>query len=162
MRRNSTNKNDIIPFSWAVFLIIYQMATPLYTFLSPLIGFMLCYLIFLKDEQEKTHEGDSFKTYLAFAYLVYIDLNKGFYLFSGVIFFSLFYRIFAEWLQTSFKCKNCIIITYVASGYVGVYGINNLIAYTLNESFFSFGWEYGLYIVFDSIIAMLVFRDKLL
>ncbi len=155
-------KKNTLTFSWVLFLIIYQMLTPIYVLFSPLIGFMACYLFFLKSDQERAHEDNSSKTYLSFAYFIFIILNKGFYLFSGIIFFSFFYRIFVEWLQTSFKCKNCIILVYVASSYAGIYGLNNLLAYALNESFFRFGWEYGWYIFIDFVIAVLVFRDKII
>lgn len=162
MRRNSTYKNNVIPFSWVLFLILYQFLSTIYIFLTPLIGFMICYLIFLKIDHEREIEEYSLNAYLSFAYLVFIVLNKGFYLFSGIIFLSFFHRIFVEWLQTSFRCKNCVIIAYVVAGYLGVYGTNNLIAYILNEEFFIFGWEYGLYMFLDSIIAIVVFKDRIL
>ncbi len=162
MRRNSTYKKNLIPFRWIVFFIVYQLLASLFIYLTPLIGFMFCYLIFAREQQEIEHEEDSLMLYLSFAYLIFIDVNKGFYLFSGLIFFALFYRIFTVWLETSFKCKNCIIFVYVAVGYIGIYGINNLIAYALNQQLFNLGWEYAWYIFSDFIIAVVVFRDKIL
>ncbi|MBS9778780.1 MAG: hypothetical protein KGV58_00555 [Campylobacteraceae bacterium] len=161
-KRINSNRSELISFRWALFLVLYQALTPIYIFLTPLIGFMSCYLFFLKSDQERAHDDFSTNMYLAFFYLIFIVLNKGFYLFSGIIFFSLFYRIFVDWIQTSFKCKNCIIVTYVVCGYVGIFGVNNLLAYILNDIFFDFGWEYILYMFLDSMIAMLIFRDRLI
>lgn len=74
----------------------------------------------------------------------------------------LFYTLLVDWMQTAFKCKNCILVAFVTSGYLGVYGMNNLLAYVMNESFFVIGWEYALYIACDSLIAAIVFRDRML
>lgn len=161
MRRNSTNQKSIIPIKWVLFLILYQMATSLYPYLTPLIGFTFCYLLFLSEDEEKTREEDTLKKYLAYGYLVFANLNKGFFLFSGLLTFFLFYHLLSEWISTSFKCKNCIIFAFVASGYLGIFGINNLLAYMLNQEFFTFGWEYGLYIICDFFIALIFFRDRL-
>lgn len=162
MRRDSTYHRNVIPFGWIFFLVIYQVASSLYVYLTPLIGFFFCYLILVINEEEKTHIEQSGTKYLLIAYLVFADLNRGFYLFSGVIFFYLYYYMFAEWMKTVFKCKNCILIAFVISSYLGIYGFNNLLAYVLNESLFNLGWEYGVYIVSDCIITMIVFRDELL
>lgn len=161
MRRNSTYKKSVISFWWIVFLVIYQIMTSLYMYLTPLIGFFFCYLIFIYEEEEKTHDEDIWLKYLVFAYLVFADLNKGYYLFSSIIFFYIFKYVFAEWLRISFKCKNCIIVAFVIFAYIGIFGTNNLIAYILNKEFFTFGFEYGLYIFFDCMIAIVFFRDKL-
>ncbi len=150
-----------ISFKWVFFLIIYQMATSLYPLLSPLMGFMFCYLVFLVDDEIKTKDEDEVVKYLAFLYLIFIDLNKGFYLFSGVIAFLIFYYIFSEWVNTSIKCKNCVIFVFVASGYLSIFGINNLIAYILNEDFFEFGFEYGIYILFDFLLTVVYYKDRL-
>ncbi len=162
MRRDSISKKNIISFKGFIFLIIYQILTSLYVYLTPLIGASFCYLVLNKERERNTHIDLTSYRYLVLSYLVFADLNKGFYLFSGVIFFYLFYYIFAEWLQTSFKCKNCVIIAYVASGYFGIFGINNLLAYMLNETFFSFGWEYGVYIISDIVISIVMLKDKML
>ncbi len=154
-------KKNQISFIWIIFLVTYQMVTSLYPFLSPLIGFIFCYLIFFIDDENKTNEEDEVGKYLAFLYLVFINLNKGFYLFSGIISFMIFYYLFFEWISTSIKCKNCVIFIYVASGYVSIFGINNLIAYTLNEDFFTFGYEYGVFILFDFFLSVIYYKDRL-
>lgn len=162
MRRNSTSKKHIIPLGTILFLILYQILTSLYVYLTPLVGLFFCYLIFNKEEERKTRIDLAFPRYMVFLYLIFADLSKGFYLFSSVIFFYIFYNLFVEWLQTSFKCKNCVIVAYVVSGYLGIFGLNNLLAYILNENFFTFGWEYGLYIFSDVLLAIIVFRDKII
>ncbi len=136
------------------------MAASLYIYLTPLIGVVFCYLVLNMEKERRTHRDLAASRYLAILYLIYVDLNKGFYLFSGVLFFYLFHFLFAEWFQTSFKCKNCVIVAYVISGYLGIFGTNNLLAYMSNEHFFEFGWEYGLYMISDIIISMIVFKER--
>lgn len=162
MRRNSTYKKSVIPIRWMIFLVIYQMATSLYTFLTPLIGFMFCFLILTKDEELKTHDEHTLKRYLGYAYLMFAVLNKGFYLLSGVAFLYFFYHLFAEWMKTTFKCKNCTLLAYVVFGYIGIYGTNNLLAYMFNQPFFAFDWEYGVYMASDFLLTLVFFRDRIL
>ena len=162
MRRDRSHKTSLSYLWLTLGLIIYQISTSLYTFLTPLMGLFFCYVILLKDDEEKTKEDRPLESYLAFGYLIFAELNKGFYLFSTIIFFMIFYAVMVDWMRTAFKCKNCILVAFVASGYFGIYGMNNLLAYVMNESFFVIGWEYGLYILCDSLIAIIVFRDRLL
>ncbi len=162
MRRNSTHKTSVVSIRWIIFLVLYQVASALYVFISPLIGFMFCYLSFLTSDEQRTHEEDEVKKYLAYSYMVFINLNKGFYLFSGVITFLLFYYLLHEWINNSIKCKNCIIFAFVSIGYVGIFGMNNLLAYVLNNEFFHFGYEYFLYILFDFVVAVVYYRDRLI
>lgn len=162
MRRSGVNQKHVVSIWWVLFLAIYQIFTSLYIVLSPLIGYFFCYLVLLSNEEDRTHEEQTATKYLIFLYLVFTDLNKGFYLFSSLIFFFLFKHLLAEWLQTSFKCKKCILFAFVAFGYIGTYAINNLMAYMLQKDFFLFSWEYGLYIIIDSIVAFILFRDKII
>ncbi len=155
------HKKSFISFKWVFFLILYQIIASLYTIFSPLIGFMFCYLIFLTDDELKTHQEDEAKKYLAFLYLIFIELNKGFYLFSGMISFFIFYYLLSEWINTSVKCKNCIIFVFVCSGYLSIFGLNNLLAYILNEDFFILGYEYVLYCIFDFFLATIYYKDRL-
>ena len=162
MRRDRSDKKSINYLWLGVGLVIYQISTSLYTYLTPLLGLFFCYVILLKDDEERTKEERPLEWYLAFSYIIFIELNKGFYLFSSIIFFMLFYTIMVDWMRTAFKCKNCILIAFITSGYLGIYGMNNLLAYVMNESFFVIGWEYALYIACDSIIAAIIFRDRML
>lgn len=142
-------------------LVLYQVASSLYPLLSPLIGFFFCYAVLLKEEEEKTMKERFWLRNAIFGYLIFTELNKGFYLFSTLMFLFLFYALVVDWIKSAFKCRPCILVAFVASGYVGVFATNTLLAYIMNTSFFAFGWEYALYIATDAVLAIILFRDRL-
>ncbi len=162
MRRDRVNLFSLKTFFLIGGLILYQFGTSLYPFFSPLLGLFFCYAIILKEHEEKTLKVDSLQRYFILSYVVLIELNKGFYLFSTLIFFLFFHSMVVDWIRHVLKCGVCILAIFVASGYIGVYLTNNLLAYIMNKPFYSFSWEYILYIVTDLIIAIILFRDKLL
>lgn len=162
MRRDRTHIYSLKTLFLVSVLILYQFGTSLYPFFSPLLGLFFSYAIVLKEWEAKTLKVDSLQRYFILFYVVLVELNKGFYLFSTLIFFLFFYTMVVDWMKHVFKCRPCILAIFVASGYVGVYLTNNLLAYIMNMPFYSFSWEYGLYIVTDAIIAIVLFRDRLL
>jgi hypothetical protein len=143
-------------------LLLYQTATSLYPMLTPLIGLFFCYAVLLKEEEERTMKEFVAERYFVFGYLIFAELNKGFYLFSTLVFFLFFYHVVVDWMKSAFKCRPCILIAFVASGYLGVYLTNNLMAYIMNEDFFILGWEYGAYIAMDALLAIVLLRDRIL
>lgn len=162
MRRDSVNLLSLKNIILVVALVLYQIGTSLYPFLSPLLGLFFCYGILLKEREEKTLREHDVERYFILGYIVFVELNKGFYLFSTLVFFLFFYAMVVDWIKSAFKCRPCILVTFVASGYVGVYGINNLLAYILNQPFYNFNHEYLLYILIDSLLAVVLFRDRVL
>ena len=58
------------------------------------------------------------------------------------------------------KWRNCLLAIFVASGYAMTFLVNNLIAYMENGSFLSFGIEYFFYIVTETILAIILFKDR--
>ncbi|MBE0496568.1 MAG: hypothetical protein IBX45_09180 [Campylobacterales bacterium] len=161
MRRNRADLLSLKNGALVGALVLYQIATSLYPLLSPLIGFFFCYALLLKEEEEKTMKEYFWERNAIFGYLIFTELSKGFYLFSTLIFFFLFYTLVVDWMKSAFKCRPCILVAFVASGYLGVLATNNLFAYILNEAFFMLGWEYLIYIIFDAFVAIIVFRDRL-
>jgi len=143
------------------FLVVYQVAASLYPFFSPLIGLFFAYALLPKEEEEKTMKERFVERNFVFLYLIFAELSKGFYLFSILIFFFLFYNLVVDWMKNAFKCRPCILVAFVASGYLGLYATNNLLAYVMDEHFFVIGWEYGWYILFDTVVAVVLFRDRL-
>ena len=160
MRRDSTNLLTIKTLLLASFLVIYQIMTSLYLFLSPLIGLFFCYLVLLKQEEDKYMKELFYQKIFIMAYLVFAELNKGFYLFSSVLFLVVFYIVFVDWIKSSFKCRPCILTLYVAIAYVGIWATNNLFAYILNKNMYEIGFDYFIYIVTDAVLAVVLLRDK--
>lgn len=153
MRRNSTDQNYIGLLTFSVLLFAAQMLSSLYPLIPSLAGFLFCYVIlFAHDENEK------FPLFLAFAYLCFYDLYKGFYLFSYVIFFFLFYRFARDNIQQKTSCQNCILALYVIVGYLGHYLLNICLAYFFNAPFPYFSNHYFYLIGVDALLAFLFLR----
>ncbi len=162
MRRDSTNLLTLKNFFLVGALVLYQIGTSLYPLLSPLLGFFFCYGVLLKEREYKTLQTYDTERSFILGYIVVIELNKGFYLFSTLVFFIFFYAMVVDWMKSAFKCRSCILVAFVVSGYLGVYAVNNLLAYIVSQPFYRLEWEYGLYILIDALLAIVFFRDRIL
>lgn len=156
MRRNSIDKNYLAIVYISFVLALYQVITSLYTFLPVFAGLFFCYiLIALNDEKQRVY------VILAIIYLIIYDLNKGFYIFSYLLFLFIFYNLFVAKVRDSLICNSCILVIFVVSGYIGHYLTNAFVAYILNEDLPIFSNYYLYYILIDSILAVILFRDKI-
>jgi len=155
MRRSSTDHNYLRLILISIFLVLYQILSSLYTFMPLFIGLFFCYIIInFKNENSKLY------VYLSFAYLSVYDLDKGFYLFSSIVFLLLFYSLFVERIRNFFTCSNCILAIYVTSAYLGHFVLNVFISYILNQDRPMFSQEYFYYIIFDIILATILFKGR--
>lgn len=155
MRRSSTDNQYIKVSLFSLFLIIYQIMTSIYTFLPLFVGVFFAYIIVNYEDEKKRNY-----IYLTFIYLSLYDLNKGFYLFTYIFLFFLFYNLFVEKIRNFFTCSNCIIAIYVSVAYLGHYLINSFIAYVLNTQGPLFLADYFYYIAIDTVLAVILFKGK--
>lgn len=156
MRRNSIDKNYLAIVYISLALVLYQVITSLYTFLPVFAGLFFCYiLIALNDEKQRVY------VILAIIYLLIYDINKGFYIFSYMLFLIIFYNLFVVKIRDYLTCNSCILVIFVVSGYLGHYLTNSFVAYILNEDLPIFSNYYMYYILIDSILAVILFRDKI-
>lgn len=155
MRRSSSDKKYIKTFLFAVFIVFIQILSSVYTIIPPLFGLFFCYIVINIDNEEKI-----FFVALSFLYLIFFDLNKGFYLFSSVVFFIVFYYFIEDKIQNFTNCGNCILTGYIATAYLGHFATNNLISYVLNLPFYHLGYEYIYYILFDCFFSYILFEVK--
>lgn len=153
MRRNSINPNYLNLFFFAILLVLLQIFSNTFLFMPTFVGVFFAYIVINIGKEEKF-------TYiiLCFLYLSFYELNKGFFLFSYIILFIIYYYLFDEKIRNSFKCKNCIIFIYIIIAYIGHFFINSLFAYILNRQFSSITPEYIYYIAFDFIVSIFILR----
>ncbi len=156
MRRNSTNQNHLRLTLICLFLVFYQVLSSLYTFLPLFVGVFFAYIVInFKDKKHRLY------VYLSFIYLSIYDLDKGFYLFSSILFFMIFYYLFVNKIRNILTCRSCIIIIYVASAYLGHFLLNSFIAYILQQDAPTFLLQaYLYYILIDVILAIIILRSK--
>jgi len=127
----------------------------LYTYLPLFVGVFFAFIV-INFENEKSN----LYIYLSFAYLTIYDLDKGFYLFSSLLSFLIFYYLFVEKIRNFFSCTNCIVAIYVVAAYLGHSLLNSFIAYVLNQDMPSFSQGYFYYIALDVVLAIVLFKGK--
>lgn len=156
MRRSSINTNYTSVVLFSIFLVFYQIMSSLYLFLPLFVGIFFVYLVLNYQKEDK-----AVFVYLSFIYLCLYDLNKGFYLFSSILFFIIFYNLFVEKIKNFFTCSSCILVVYIVGAYIGHYFLNVFIAYLLNQTPPLFSTDYFYYIVVDSILAITIFKAEI-
>ena len=154
MRRNSTHQNYLRLFSFCLTLLLGQIMSSLYPLIPTFVGVVFCYLI-LEFHKREEH---ALPLMLSLAYLLFYDLNKGFYLFSYIILFAVVYKFAIYKMQHMISCNNCILAIYVSIAYLGHYILNCFLAYLANESLPYFSDYYFYYIGVDSLIAFMLFK----
>lgn len=153
MRRNSTDKKYLNFFFFSVLIILGQIMSSLYPYIPSFVGLFFCYIILNFKNENKL-----LPVFLSFVYLTFYDINRGFYLFSYIILFSIFYQFALNKIQNITTCSNCILATYVFVAYIGHYALNCILAYFFNMPFPYFSNQYFYYIAFDSIVAFMFLR----
>ncbi|MDR2790591.1 MAG: hypothetical protein LBB59_06420 [Campylobacteraceae bacterium] len=154
MRRNSSYNRYLKLFLLALVLLLYQIFSSVYIFLSPLVGFFFVYIV-------KNFRRDNIDVYLTFLYLCFFELNQGFYLFSMVLLFAIFYNLLKPRIEAVLESRLWIIAITVTSAYLGLFFINTLLAYIFNHEFFNFGIAYFFYIIIDTVLSILFLKhDK--
>jgi cell shape-determining protein MreD len=137
-------------------LVACQILSSLYIFVPVFIGVVFAYMVInFEKEKEKIY------IYLGFLYLTMYDLEKGFYLFSSLLFFMIFYYIFVEKIRNSFTCNSCIVAIYVGVAYLGHFILNRFIAYVLNHDGPQFSQMYFYYMLIDALLAIILFKGKI-
>ncbi|MFW5625190.1 MAG: hypothetical protein ACOCMW_05315, partial [Campylobacter hyointestinalis] len=87
----------------------------------------------------------------------------GFELFSTILAFILFYNFINDQLKINMKCRGCLLVIFVFSGYIGTFLLSDLILYILNQPLLGFNYEYYMYyIVVESAISVMLFKERVL
>ncbi|NPA82724.1 MAG: hypothetical protein GXO31_08940 [Epsilonproteobacteria bacterium] len=159
MQRNSSYQRVIVKILTAGILVLYEALTSAYPFLPSLFGVFFVYLLFYFDSKLRFYEI----TY-SFLYLTIYELDKGFYLFSFIIFFIIYYNFVKDEIKKYIFCKGCLAFFYTLTGYLGYYLINFIIAFILNDPKPILGYDnisYFTNIFIDTFLVLLIFKKKL-
>lgn len=155
MRRSSTDTNYLKLFFLSISFLFLLIMGSLYTWLPSFVGLFFIYvLINFEDEKNRLY------LYLSFLYLIFYDIDRGFYLFSYIFTFLIFYNFFLDKVRNYFSCINCILVMYVLVAYIGHYFMNVFIAYLLNETIIELSKEYIYYILIDMVLASIIFKGR--
>jgi len=122
MQRSISDKKSLAPFVYTALFVVYIGLSSVYLFLPPMLGvlFVLFYES-LKDE-------NSTSVLLICLCLLFFEADKGYAVFTSIVYFIIMYRFVAPKLQQNFNCTVCINFLYIVFVYVGFYFFSVLLA----------------------------------
>ncbi len=152
MRRNSINYSVVNP-TYILFIIalIYGVLSPIFYFSTPLIGLSFYYLSEYFEDDERQLE-----IFLIFIYIAFMEINRGLFLFSFLLFFLIFYKIMIKTIKESIVCKWCLPLLYITIGYIGYYLFNLFLSNLFNYEAIQIGWGHLVFILTDIILAFIL------
>jgi hypothetical protein len=115
MQRSITDQKPLTPIIYTALFVVYISLSSIYLFLPPMFGVL--FVIFskvLKDE-------NSLGIFLVSFCLLVFESEKGYTLFTSVIYFIILYRFIIPKLQQNFSCISCIKFLSIVFVYIGFY-----------------------------------------
>jgi hypothetical protein len=152
MRRDSINYSIVNP-SYILFGIamLYSILSPIFYFTTPLIGLSFYYL-----SEHFEDEDNQLENLLIFIYIAFVEINRGLFLFSFLLFFLLFHRLGLSLIKESIVCKWCLPAIYITLGYLGYYLFNLFISNIFNFEAPVISWGHFIFILTDIILAFIL------
>lgn len=150
MQRSISNQNSLTPFVYIALFVLYESLSSIYLFLPPLLG-VLFYIFInsLKDD-------DSVASFLIIFCLIIFESEKGYNLFSVVIYFALVYKFILPRLEQNFSCSPCIKISVVLLAYVGFYFFGVMLSSIFLTPMPSINYYVVYYIIIEFLIVSIL------
>lgn len=161
LQRNSAYYLSVKFWLLAGFLLFYEIFSANYRFLPPLLGVFMQYLMILTLKAEQNLEKFDFRWYVCVVFLIFCEQIQGFFLFSSIITFLIYFYFLDDYLRNTIKFKIFLIIGANLAGYFGILCVSNLISYMKNLPLLPLCKEYFLYVIIESIISLFLFKDKI-
>ena len=121
MQRSRTNQKSLRDsFLYIILFIIYESLSSIYQFLPPLLGVLFVLLI------NALNRENTIGVVVITLCLVIFEAEKGYILFSSVIYLLLAYKFILPKVIQGFNCYSCIKFSYVFIAYVGFLIFNTL------------------------------------
>jgi len=122
MQRSISDQKSLAPFVYVALFVLYESLSSIYLILPPLLG-VLFYLFI----QAFRKEDLAYIVLVVFSILIF-ESEKGYILFSTVIYFALVLKIVLPKIEQNFNCKVCVNISIVLLAYVGFYFFTSVIS----------------------------------
>lgn len=115
MQRSISRKEPVEISLYIILFIIYESLSSIYLFLPPM--FAVLFLLFYRAIENEDGVG----IFLISFCLIIFEAEKGYLLFSSIIYFSLLYKFIMPRIIQNFNCNSCIKASYVLFAYIGFY-----------------------------------------
>jgi len=151
MQRSIPNQKSIKEsFLYTVLYIVYESLSSIYLFLPPLFGVLFVLLI------NALNKDDTISViFIAFC-LVVFEADKGYILFSSIIYLLIIYRFVLPKIIQNVSCYSCIKTSYILFAYIGFYMFNALFANIFLISVPGMSYYIVYYIVIEFLIVSLL------
>jgi len=151
MRRNSTYHKTITPYILFIVAIVYESLASMTLFMSPLLGVGFYYII--QHIYDETRYRDFI---LIFLYALYVEIDRDMVLLSFLFFTLIFYKLLFHSFKKYVHCQICLVVAYIAVGYIGYFLFNLFLTYLLNMPLTNFSSNYLLYIITDILLVLVL------
>ena len=150
MQRRIINLEPLTPIFLFCGLVVYESISSLYVYITPLVGIVFLYLVQNIHDKEKTYINLAL-----FLYLIFFEIDRGFFVFSSLIYFLIYYNFFHNELVNSVACQNCLKFLIIFLFYIGFYIVNLILSLLFNQDLPIFDITYIIYFVTDFILVLL-------
>jgi hypothetical protein len=150
MQRNISHQKSLEPFVYVALFSIYIGLSSIYLFLPPL--FAILFIYFTKSIKKQ----DTIAMFLVSLCLVLYEAEKGYTLFSSIIYFVIVYKFIMPKLSQNSSCLLCIRISAVLLTYIGFFFFSLLLSsvFLLPEP--AINYYVIIYIVIEFFIASIL------
>jgi len=150
MQRSITNQKSLTPFLYVLLFTIYEALSSIYLFLPPM--FAVLFVLFTRAIKRE----DSVAIILVSFCLLVFEADKGYLLFSSIIYLTLVYKFILPKIITNFSCASCVKISYVLFSYLGFFIFSLIIANIFLLPIPSINYYIIYYIVIEFLIVSIL------
>jgi hypothetical protein len=113
MQRSITYQNALAGFAYLLLFLVYEGLTSIYLLLPPLLGVLFFHFMRSMERQSLGYLA------LVIVMLLIFETDKGYLLFSTLVYFAFLYRFVIPKLEQAIHCRWCLKLFYVVLAYLG-------------------------------------------
>ena len=122
MQRSISDQKSIAPFVYVAIFVVYIGLSSIYLFLPPLLAVL--FVLFTQAVKKE----DAIALFLTSICLVIFESEKGYTLFSTIIYFTVLYKFIMPRVVQNSNCTSCIRFFSVVFTYIGFFLFSMLLS----------------------------------
>lgn len=150
MQRSISDQKPIAPVIYIALFAIYESLSSIYLFLPPLFGVLFVLFVHALDKEDTI-------SVMAISFcLVLFEADKGYILFTSIIYFIILYRFIMPKVIQNVNCYSCIKISYIVFAYLGFFIFNSILSKIFLSPMPTISYYIIYYIVIEFFIASIL------
>lgn len=150
MQRSLSYQNALAGVAYLLLFLVYEGVTSIYLLLPPLLG-----LLFFHFMRSIEHQSLGY-LFLVIVMLLIYETEKGYLLFSTLVYFAFLYRFVVPKLEQTVHCAWCLKLIYTVLAYAGFWLFAVLLHQMLWLPLPSIDWHIVYYIVIEFFLVSLL------